>query len=95
MTDVKVTIGLRPSSKSNEEARACGFTEADGTLGEVFDVVAKSDLTILLTSDASQARRSPWLGFRAELAVRARAGTWPPARRTAGAGAAVQFGAVQ
>jgi ketol-acid reductoisomerase len=54
MTDCKVTIGLRKSSSSNDEARACGFTEDDGTLGEVFDVVSKSDLVILLTSDASQ-----------------------------------------
>lgn len=54
MSDAKVTIGLRPSSASNQEARACGFTEDAGTLGEVFDVVAASDLIILLTSDASQ-----------------------------------------
>ena len=54
MSDVKVAIGLRPGSASNDEARACGFTEAEGTLGEVFDVVAQSDLVILLTSDASQ-----------------------------------------
>lgn len=59
MTDVKVSIGLRPSSASNAEARACGFTEDAGTLGEVFDVVAKSDLVILLTSDASQVRMPP------------------------------------
>ena len=54
MSEAKVTIGLRPSSASNEEARSCGFTEEAGTLGEVFDVVAASDLVILLTSDASQ-----------------------------------------
>ena len=28
-------IGLRPNSPSALEARAVGFTEADGTLGEV------------------------------------------------------------
>ena len=39
-----------------DEARACGFSEADGTLGEVFDVIAKSDFTILLISDAAQVR---------------------------------------
>ena len=59
MSDVKVTIGLRPNSSSNEEARACGFTEDAGTLGEVFDVVAGSDLVILLTSDASQVLPPP------------------------------------
>ena len=66
MTDVKVSIGLRPTSASNEEARACGFTEEQGTLGEVFDVVAKSDLIILLTSDASQARIPPPNGLRSQ-----------------------------
>ena len=33
MDDVTVSIGLRPSSNSNDEARACGFNEDDGTLG--------------------------------------------------------------
>ena len=64
MSDVKVAIGLRAGSASNDEARACGFTEDAGTLGEVFDVVAQSDLVILLTSDASQvgtAAAKPWL----------------------------------
>lgn len=31
-----------------------GFTEADGTLGEVFDVISKSDMVVLLISDAAQ-----------------------------------------
>lgn len=52
--DVKVTIGLRKGSKSAEEAKQCGFTEEKGTLGEVLDVVADSDLVILLISDAAQ-----------------------------------------
>ncbi len=69
MSEAKVTIGLRPSSASNQEARACGFTEEAGTLGEVFDVVAASDLIILLTSDASQVPHRPlmppsWLLLR-------------------------------
>jgi len=59
MNDVKVSIGLRPSSTSNEEARAAGFNEADGTLGETFDVIAKSDLVMLLISDAAQAKMYP------------------------------------
>lgn len=54
--DVKVTIGLRNGSKSAAEAKECGFTEEDGTLGEVLDVVGDSDLVILLISDAAQAR---------------------------------------
>ena len=52
--DVKVTIGLRQGSKSTEEAKQCGFTKEDGTLGEVLDVVGDSDLVILLISDAAQ-----------------------------------------
>jgi ketol-acid reductoisomerase len=86
MKDVKVAIGLRPDSKSAEEARKAGastcaprtprfthsltpaltthragFSEKDGTLGETFDVVAKSDLVILLISDAAQAKMYPRL----------------------------------
>ena len=57
--DVKVCVGLRPSSKSNDEARECGFTEEDGTLGETFDIIAKSDLVMLLISDAAQAKMYP------------------------------------
>jgi len=52
--DTKVTIGLRKSSPSWEEAKACGFVEKDGTLGDVFDVVANSDMVVLLISDAAQ-----------------------------------------
>jgi ketol-acid reductoisomerase len=59
MTDVKVTIGLRSDSPSCNEARAVGFTEDKGTLGEVFDVIAKSDFIILLISDAAQAKLYP------------------------------------
>ena len=33
-----------------------GFTEANGTLGEVFDVISKSDMVVLLISDAAQVR---------------------------------------
>ena len=38
-------------------AEQAGFTEDDGTLGEMLDVVAKSDLAILLISDAAMASR--------------------------------------
>ena len=53
--DITVTIGLRKSSPSWQEAVDCGFTEAAGTLGEVYDVIGQSDLCILLISDAAQA----------------------------------------
>jgi len=55
-SDITVAIGLRPGSSSFNEAKGCGFSEADGTLGEMFDVIKKSDLVILLISDAAQAK---------------------------------------
>lgn len=51
---IKVAIGLREGSPSWEEAEACGFSKVDGTLGEVFDIIAQSDFVILLISDAAQ-----------------------------------------
>lgn len=56
---IKVVIGLRPESPSNEEARQVGFTEADGTLGEVFDVISSSDFVVLLIADAACAKLYP------------------------------------
>jgi ketol-acid reductoisomerase len=47
-------IGLRKGSKSMEEARSVGFTEESGTLGDVLETVAESDLVLLLISDAAQ-----------------------------------------
>lgn len=58
-SDIKVVVGLRPGSSSADEARAVGFTEDDGTLGEVFDVVRSSDLVLLLIADAAQAELYP------------------------------------
>lgn len=52
--DIKVAIGLRDDSPSVPEAEAVGFKRADGTLGDVFDVIATSDLVVLLISDAAQ-----------------------------------------
>jgi ketol-acid reductoisomerase len=49
-----VSIGLRLNSPSCDEARAVGFTEEAGTLGEVFDVISSSDMIVLLISDAAQ-----------------------------------------
>ena len=53
-SDIVVKIGLRKGSKSMEEARAVGFTEETGTLGEVIKTVSESDLVLLLISDAAQ-----------------------------------------
>jgi ketol-acid reductoisomerase len=55
-TDVKVTIGLRAGSPSFKDARAVGFTEEKGTLGEMYDVIKQSDLVILLIADGAQAK---------------------------------------
>jgi ketol-acid reductoisomerase len=55
-TPIRVAVGLRAGSDSLAEARAAGFSEADGTLGEMFGVISKSDLAILLISDAAQAQ---------------------------------------
>ena len=54
-TGIRVAVGLRPGSASAADARAHGFTEADGTLGELSDVVAASDLVLLLIADAALA----------------------------------------
>jgi ketol-acid reductoisomerase len=54
--DISVSIGLRKGSKSFKEAEAVGFSEAAGTLGEMFAVIKQSDLVILLISDAAQAK---------------------------------------
>ncbi|MFB9835872.1 hypothetical protein [Actinoallomurus acaciae] len=51
---VKVAVGLRSGSRSFEAARAAGFREEDGTLGEMFEVIAASDMVLLLISDAAQ-----------------------------------------
>jgi len=52
---IRVAVGLREGSSSFESARAAGFSEAEGTLGEMFEVIRSSDLVILLISDAAQA----------------------------------------
>ena len=52
---VKVVVGLREGSCSRGAARDAGFTEENGTLGEMFEVIAASDMVLLLISDAAQA----------------------------------------
>jgi ketol-acid reductoisomerase len=54
-TDIKVVVGLREGSKSIPSAEAAGFTRENGTLGEMFDVIKSSDLTLLLIADAALA----------------------------------------
>src|SRR5262245_4831040 len=52
-TGIRVVVGLRAGSASFEDARREGFSELDGTLGEMFDVIRDSDLVILLIADAA------------------------------------------
>lgn len=52
---ITVSIGLRKGSSSFAEARAVGFSEENGTLGDMFDIMKQSDLAIVLISDAAQA----------------------------------------
>lgn len=58
-TDIRVSVGLRSGSPSFEAARAAGFTEADDTLGDMFDLIARADMVLLLISDAAQAALYP------------------------------------
>ena len=54
-SDITVKIGLREGSSSEALAEAKGFTKANGTLGEMFAIIAESDMILLLISDAAQA----------------------------------------
>lgn len=54
-TAITVTVGLRPGSASVEAARAEGFTEESGTLGDWLEVVATSDLVLILIADSALA----------------------------------------
>jgi ketol-acid reductoisomerase len=60
-TGIRVKVGLRAGSNSMEQARQAGFTEASGTLGEMFAVIQESDLVLLLIADAAQAELFPRL----------------------------------
>ncbi|PSS05654.1 Ketol-acid reductoisomerase [Actinidia chinensis var. chinensis] len=53
-SDIMVKIGLRKGSRSFAEARGAGFTEENGTLGDIWETVCGSDLVLLLISDAAQ-----------------------------------------
>ncbi|KAJ0960921.1 hypothetical protein J5N97_001177 [Dioscorea zingiberensis] len=54
-SNIVVKIGLRKGSRSFNEARAAGFTEENGTLGDIWETISGSDLVLLLISDAAQA----------------------------------------
>lgn len=54
-TGIIVKVGLREGSASIPAAEKAGFTRANGTLGEMFEVIHDSDLVLLLIADAAQA----------------------------------------
>src|SRR5882757_3193373 len=58
-TGIKVKVGLRAGSSSIKAAREAGFTEQKGTLGDMFDTIAESEMVLLLISDAAQAELYP------------------------------------
>ncbi len=55
-TDIRIKVGLREGSSSFAKAEAVGFTRENGTLGEMYDVIAESDMILLLIADAAQAQ---------------------------------------
>ncbi|WP_427888826.1 ketol-acid reductoisomerase [Kribbella sp. GL6] len=54
-TEISVAVGLRPGSRSADDARRNGFSADDGTLGDWLEVAASADLVILLIADAALA----------------------------------------
>ena len=55
-TAIKVKVGLRTGSSSWKKAEAAGFSEANGTLGEMMTTIAESDLVLLLIADSAMAK---------------------------------------
>lgn len=55
-TNIRVVVGLRKGSSSWSKAEKAKFTSKNGTLGEMFNVIKKSDIVILLISDAAQVK---------------------------------------
>ena len=54
-TDIVVKVGLRDGSSSIAKAGEVGFTKENGTLGEMYEVIKESDISLLLISDAAMA----------------------------------------
>lgn len=54
LTVVSMQVGLEKGSSSFAEARAAGFSEENGTLGEIWETVSSSGLVLLLRPDAAQ-----------------------------------------
>lgn len=58
-TDIKVMVGLQEGSSSFEKAAEAGFMASIGNAGEMYEVIGKSDLVLLLIKDAAQAENFP------------------------------------
>lgn len=58
-TGIHIKVGLRKDGASWQKAMLAGFTEATGTLGEVYQTVSESDLVLWLIPDAEQAKEYP------------------------------------
>jgi hypothetical protein len=43
-TGIKVKVGMRAGSSSMQDARQAGFTEENGILGEMYEVIRESDM---------------------------------------------------
>ena len=56
-TGIKVKVGLREGSSSFRRSEKVGFTRANDTLGEMYQVISESDLILLLIADAAQAEQ--------------------------------------
>jgi ketol-acid reductoisomerase len=54
----KMQVGLRKGSSSFAEARDAGFSEENGTLGDIWETISGSDLVLLLISDSAQVNQS-------------------------------------
>jgi len=63
---IRVKVGLREGSTSMKAAAALGFTKENGTLGEMYDVIRESEMSLLLISDAALAEnyRKVFAAFR-------------------------------
>ena len=55
-SDVVVKVAMRPGSNSVIDARKKGFTEENGTLGLIEDLVPQADMLMLLISDGAQTK---------------------------------------
>jgi ketol-acid reductoisomerase len=54
--DIQVKVGLRENSPSIAQAEKVGFTRANGALGEMYQVIAESDLVLVLIADGATAQ---------------------------------------